>query len=217
MAKVIVFAHQKGGVGKTTLCANVWGRLNDQNYNAVVMDTDAQGSLITMYDSFEGGGSAWDGFRFIDHSEFIESGYAYQDLRDYNADFVLIDTAPYLGVNIKEIFKAADLLIIPSKVSVYDVAAIKSTFEIYKSVLEEGYPIKAGVVLNMLKPSNFIVDVSGAIVERYGIKVFEASIKDRVSFARSVIEGPAVNEETDAKAYADIVRLTNEMVEFLNQ
>lgn len=41
--RVIVFANQKGGVGKSTTAANLWKRLNQTGHRTLLLDMDPQG------------------------------------------------------------------------------------------------------------------------------------------------------------------------------
>ncbi|MDR0821221.1 MAG: AAA family ATPase [Oscillospiraceae bacterium] len=45
MAKIIAFTNQKGGVGKTTVCASVCGVLNSLGKTVLAVDLDPQGNL----------------------------------------------------------------------------------------------------------------------------------------------------------------------------
>lgn len=47
MTRVIAFANQKGGVGKTTTTLNVGAALREQGHQVLVIDLDPQGSLTT--------------------------------------------------------------------------------------------------------------------------------------------------------------------------
>ncbi len=46
---VITICSTKGGVGKTTLTANIGGLLADLNYKVLLIDGDTQGSLSSHF------------------------------------------------------------------------------------------------------------------------------------------------------------------------
>ncbi len=49
MGRIIALANQKGGVGKTTSCANVGGALAERGYDVLLMDMDARGDLTSYF------------------------------------------------------------------------------------------------------------------------------------------------------------------------
>ena len=49
MATTIVFANQKGGVGKTSLCLHTAGALVDLGKRVLVVDLDQQGNLSSVF------------------------------------------------------------------------------------------------------------------------------------------------------------------------
>uniref|UniRef100_UPI00374D87BB nucleotide-binding protein n=1 Tax=Mucilaginibacter sp. TaxID=1882438 RepID=UPI00374D87BB len=53
MGKIITVAHQKGGVGKSTLAMNLAVCFQDQ-LNVALVDTDLQGSLYQIKDELPG-------------------------------------------------------------------------------------------------------------------------------------------------------------------
>ena len=46
--KIIVFANQKGGVGKTTICTLFANYLAQKNKDVLVIDADLQKSIFTQ-------------------------------------------------------------------------------------------------------------------------------------------------------------------------
>lgn len=65
--KTIAFYNNKGGVGKTTLAANVGYNLSVMNYRVLMVDCDPQGNLSSFFDRYDltkkkfGTGIRWTG------------------------------------------------------------------------------------------------------------------------------------------------------------
>ena len=49
MAQIIAIANQKGGVGKTTVAANLGGLLADAGLRVLLLDLDSQPTLSSYY------------------------------------------------------------------------------------------------------------------------------------------------------------------------
>src|SRR5690606_39642968 len=96
MPKIITLAHQKGGVGKSTLALNLAYRFSKEVKTALT-DTDPQGSTIQLKDIVQG----------ID----ILGYKGTKNLQGKPYDVIFIDTPPYLTVNMILILLASDLVL----------------------------------------------------------------------------------------------------------
>lgn len=47
MGRVVCFANQKGGVGKTSTCVNLCAAIRDKNHSILLVDSDPQGNATT--------------------------------------------------------------------------------------------------------------------------------------------------------------------------
>src|SRR5205823_1194345 len=123
-----VFNSQKGGSGKTTLCANLAVEAERAGDGPVfLVDTDPQGTLTTWHEK-----------RQIDAPQRVE--LPFQDLanglellRHRNASFCFIDTAPTRTEEVASLFHLADLVLVPIRPSPADLWAAAATVERLKA------------------------------------------------------------------------------------
>ncbi|MBS1521384.1 MAG: ParA family protein [Bacteroidetes bacterium] len=90
MAKIITIAHQKGGVGKSTLAINLALCFQGQ-LSVALVDTDLQGSLYHMRSDFPD-------LTIIGVDKF-------SDIQKLAFDLVIVDTPPYLSNRLPELFR----------------------------------------------------------------------------------------------------------------
>ena len=94
MPKFILIAHQKGGVGKSTLTFNLATNIKEVA-KVCIVDLDYQGSLNSIKD-------------FSDVPIFSENELSNIIHSDY--DFVFIDTPPYLSAVVRLYYQKHHLL-----------------------------------------------------------------------------------------------------------
>ena len=101
MALIITLAHQKGGVGKSTLATNLRGYFAGGGYKTALVDIDPQGSLSKLVRTF----SDQDG-REPEHVIERGSYKTYKDLLTLLEpyDIAIIDTPPYLSKELQDVF-----------------------------------------------------------------------------------------------------------------
>lgn len=195
--KIITVAHQKGGVGKTTLALNL-AACFAQGLNVGVLDTDVQGSLSGIKEE-------------LDSITFVPYDGKLNGLTQQQFDILIIDTPPYLTNQLPDLFSISDFVLVPSKVGFFDVMAIKATIEFLKQAEQKRPELKYGVVLNMVKPRTALNKSVKNILNDYGTMLLTATISDRVSYTRSAItSGVFVSE--DEKAKEEITSLADEIL-----
>jgi len=197
MAKIITIAHQKGGVGKSTLAINL--ALCFQNQLSVALvDTDLQGSLYHIKEDFP---------------ELAIIGLdKLKDIQQLEHDLVIVDTPPYLSNRVPELFLHSDFILVPTKAGFFDVMAIRSTLALIKEAQAKAPHLKAGIVLNMIKPRSGITKDIAGLLENMEIPLLKARVHDRVSIARSAMTSGILNGG-DSKAATEIMALAEEVVE----
>ncbi|TSD66339.1 ParA family protein [Inquilinus sp. KBS0705] len=201
MAKIITLAHQKGGVGKSTLALNLALCFKDQ-LRVVLIDADPQGSIVRLKDDFPE----------LD----ILSAEHITDIPDLAYDLVIVDTPPYLSNRLNELFAYSDYVLIPTKAGFFDVMAIRSTLALVKYAQANNHRLMAGIVLNMLKPRSGITAEVVALLTTLDTPVLNSRIFDRVSLARSSMTA-GIMKCPDQKAISEITALAVEVVDLMSE
>ncbi len=199
MAKIITIAHQKGGVGKSTLAINL-ALCFQYQLSVALVDTDLQGSLYHLKEEFPG-------LTIIGLDKL-------EDIQQLDHDLVVIDTPPYLFNRLAELFSHSDLILVPTKAGFFDVMAIRSTLALIHEAQTQQPHIKAGIVLNMIKHRWGINKDITALLAEMGTPLIKSIIHDRVSIARSSITGGILNGG-DPKAKDELMALAEEIVGLL--
>ncbi len=192
MSKKILIANQKGGVGKSTLTFNLANKLKEFAKICIV-DLDPQGSIIMAKDNYE--------IEVYSKEEFDKKNHD-----DY--DFIFIDTPPYLSEDLFNLISEASLILIPTKIGVYDFLAIGKIIDLVK---DQGKENKTLIISNMVKPNTTLTAEMNEALNNYGdVNVSKNYISDLVSFTRS-----SVTAELDNKAQKQIDNLTIEVLNYL--
>jgi chromosome partitioning protein len=201
MAKIITVAHQKGGVGKSTMALNLALCFQDQLKVALV-DSDLQGSIYHVRDEFPG--------------LTILSSEQISDIPKLNYDLVIVDTPPYLSNKLTELFQFSDFVLVPTRAGFFDVMAIRSTLALIKFSQAKNAQLKAGIVLNMIKPRVAITKDIIELLKSLGTPLLKTMVHDRVSITRSTMMS-GILKTTDAKAKEEITSLAEEIVNHISE
>lgn len=196
MSKIITIAHQKGGVGKSTLALNLAYSFA-KNVNTILTDIDPQGSTIQLQG-------------LIPDVTIIPFS---NNIYDQNFDALFIDTPPYLMNEMLPIFLKSDLVIIPTKAGVPDIMAIRSTVELVKEAQKSNKKLKAAIVLNMVKSRASITEQAKEQLKECDLPII-GEIRDRVAYTNTFLTG-GVLTSSDESAKEEVRKLTSEILELL--
>lgn len=176
--QTIIVNSQKGGSGKTTLCAHLAVQVEiARDGVAFVIDTDPQGTLSTWHEKREADTPQ----RAEIGLASIESGL--QILKQYGAAYCFIDTAPTRTNENVALFRLADLVLVPIRPSPSDLWAAAATVALLK---KENVPFL--FVINQAKGNASITGQAAAALSHHG-PVAETFIADRVPYAAAMNDG----------------------------
>ena len=200
MAKIITIAHQKGGVGKSTMAINLALCFQDQ-LKVGLVDSDLQGSIYHVKDDFPG-------------LEILLAEKV-SDIPKLDYDLIIVDTPPYLSNKLTDLFLISDFVLVPTKAGFFDVMAIRATLALLKFAQAKKAELKAGIVLNMIKPRSGVTKDVVELLNDLGTPLLKTRVHDRVSITRSAITTGILNG-MDNKAKEEITSLAEEIVDCIS-
>lgn len=176
--RTIVINSQKGGSGKTTLCAHLAVQAERAGDGPVyLIDTDPQGTL-----------SMWHEKREAEAPQRVEVPLAdiaagLRLLEQRKAAYCFIDTAPTRTNENVALFRMADLVLVPIRPSPSDLWAAAATVALLK---EADIPFL--FLLTQAKANASITGQAAAVLSHHG-PVAETFIADRVPYAAAMTDG----------------------------
>jgi chromosome partitioning protein len=185
--RVLVFASQKGGSGKTTLAGHIGVQAELAGAGPVALiDTDPQGSLAKWWNCREAQTPA-----FI-HSVFTNLVHDLDEAR----------APPAVTKAISEVISFADLVVLPTRPSPHDLRAVGPTIDICEARKK---PML--FALNAATARAKITMEAAVALSQHGT-VAPVTIHNRTDFAASMIDGRTVMEiEPDGKSAEEIREL----------
>lgn len=183
--QTIVINSQKGGSGKTTLCAHLSVEAERAGDGPVfLIDTDPQGTLTTWHEKRQSELPRRVELPFEGIAEGLKL------LRQHGARLCFIDTAPSRTHETAALFQLANLVLVPIRPSPSDLWAASATVELLKRDR-----ISFLFVLNQVKANAGITAQAAAALSHHG-PVAETFIGDRVPYAAAMTDGRTAIELT---------------------
>lgn len=215
-AKIIGIAQSKGGVGKSTLCANLSVTLS-QNAKVLMIDCDPpQHSL-----------SAWYAIRddiYVETGLNIKTASTPSQLNSIISshkseyDFILIDGAPHVNSLVRSMLLSSNLIIIPLAPSSVEIWSFTSFEKLIKEATKYNSKLTCRIVWSRVrKRVKSSQEVMDQVNKDSKLIAFKNLISFRVAYMDSFAEGCSVYEWTDAVASAEIWSLSSAVKRVVNK
>ena len=204
--KVIVVCSQKGGTGKTTLTLNLAALQSAQAGSKVmILDLDPQSSCQYWHNLRP---SEEPAVRAVEPDHLL---LTLSELEDEGYTHVWLDFPPVLKKWVRKSLRYADLVLIPTRASVLDIASSAATLAWAK---EMGTQVRW--VINGAQPRSRMAEkIRQSLVQHS--PVCSTLIHERVDFALSIPLGQAVHEFSPrSKATREVRNLHQEITDILS-
>ena len=221
MSKVISISNHKGGVGKTTSAINIGAGLNRLGKKVLLIDLDPQANLSqslglidqerTIYGAIRGeyklepiqvvkGLDIIPSTLDLSGAEVELSGEAGREyiLRELieplraSYDFILIDTAPSLGLLTINAFTASDKVFIPLQAQYLALQGLTKLMEVVEKIKKRlNKELRVGGVIITQYDNRKILnrDVVATIEAHFKDEVFKTKIRDNIALAEAPSQG----------------------------
>jgi len=211
----------KGGVGKSTLLINLAVELLKKKHPLFLLDSDKQGSL-----------SKWASIRQMMDLPEISTASAtgkglveLAQLQSKNNKLVLVDTAGVDSKTTRTILLESDFVLTLSAPSPLDLWEISELLDICKGATKvRKKDLPTALVFNRVSTHSKVTSLQDAkdfLTENliFPTYIFEANLKERISFQHSLREGKGVSEYTpkDINATHEVERLYIEFVKLISK
>ncbi len=181
--RVMAFASQKGGSGKTTLAGHIAVQAERAGAGPVaIIDTDPQGSF-----------SDWWNVRQAETPVFAQTFISrlsedLEKMRAIGIKLLVFDTPPAITATIEQVIRVCDLVAVPTRPSPHDLRAAGATVDLVENL---GKPLV--FVLNGATPRARITAEAAIALSQHGT-VAPITIHHRTEYAASMIDGRTVME-----------------------
>jgi len=210
--KIITIAHQKGGVGKSTIALNLAVELN-KKYNLKVIDLDYQKSITIFNETRKE--KKLKPLNII----HIETQKELIDLLKKNNDLILIDSGGFDSDLNRIAIIGADLIITPVSSNLIEIYGLEAFKKILQELKEVEPEIKSYVLLNNIDPkaTKSVEELKKYIKNNNEyFDLLDTILRRRADFARSFEVGKSVTEiDKKSKASKELKQLLKDIEKIL--
>jgi len=204
MAKIIVVASSKGGVGKTLVSMVLASRLATDGLRVAAIDADPNGALADWR------ANVWDGPTFMVEAEPDAARLAHRipDLADAT-DLLIVDTAGFGNQAAAAAIASADAVIVPMLASRADIAEATRTVQLAQGLARAARrDIPARVLRNKVNARTAVAQHARGEVESAGLPLLTTTLSQVVAYTELTHNGRLPRQ---VPAAVEIERLVDEL------
>lgn len=175
--KILTVANRKGGAGKSTCAAHIAYEAVKSGLKVILIDMDPQKTLETWWQKRA------DENPYLVDTNATELFDVLEKLTQKNFDLCIIDTPGDASINAANGIKAADLILIPSKPTPPDLAAIGRTI----SLVEENKKNFAFVITQGIVRTKAALQAASVLSQFGGVA--PSVVSNRTSYANAMGQG----------------------------
>jgi len=207
---VIVFAHKKGGVGKTSTACNVAVELHKREYPLSVIDLDSQKQTTKFNNKRE------KQFKCIDAVSDAKSLISFLKK---DTGITLIDLGGYDSNLSRTTLLLADLVIIPLNDSDNELDGLLEFKIIMDEILKVQSSVKCSILLTRLHHSDTKTHkaISSFVKDLESFNLFNTVLRSRKEYKRMLGTGKSVSEQTMGTGKREMFNLIDELEGKINE
>ncbi|WP_340642468.1 AAA family ATPase [Photobacterium damselae] len=216
MGKVILLAHQKGGVGKSNTATNLAVAIAKEKFKGssdqiLLVDADPQATLYRWAQRRE----ECDGIQSFPCIR-LDGNITSQIKRESeNYDYVIIDAAGRDSREMRSAMLSADLMLMPTKASLADLELLEHMSETVEVARDYNPDLAVCVFINMA-PTNTQTEkvlAKQLLREFPEFKLLNTVLSERKSHRDAFSEALGVHEWKDSKSKAEVSCLLKEVLD----
>lgn len=186
----IAVVNEKGGSGKTSLVINLACKLSDEGDRVAFIDTDPQKS-----------GKIWVDIRKAEGLEpLFDYAESLKDFKGFEFDSFIIDTGGRDSKEMREALSLADIVLIPTYPSQYDLAVLNNMIKLYENNRKQNS--KCFILINRaftnIQLKNKIIEfkelISAKLKKNKNIQILESILYDREAVRLATIKGLGITQ-----------------------
>jgi len=215
---IVLFGHQKGGVGKSTVAINIAYQLHKKYKDLTLLDLDSQNSAI-LFNQLRISENL-PTIKCVKESDIDFSNFLNEYAKN-KENLLIIDSGGYdSDVNRAALIKA-DIIITPVGISQIEIFGLQKFRKILKEASSAlGVKVKTNVLLNNVdsRSKNKLKDLRSYIKENHNyFNLLDSTVHTRADFKNSYGDGLTVKElNKKGSAAQEIKDLSKEILKLIN-